>query len=156
LAKFNDIADYILNQGRKYNGSGGANSGAYSSESEADDLPDSRVVLPEDYQDKKKNTSVAIRLHELGPRLKLKLIKVEEGICRGNVVFHSYNKKSPAEIKKQLDGLKSKRELKEKRKREQDENIKKKAEKKEEAKLRSKGINIDETKNKVKNDKESD
>ena len=88
LSKFNDIADYILNQGRKYGGR--ANSGAYSSESEADDLPDSQVILPEDYQDKKKDTSVAIRLHELGPRLKLKLIKVEDGICRGNVVFHAY------------------------------------------------------------------
>jgi ribosome biogenesis protein SSF1/2 len=41
-----------------------------------------------------------LRLHELGPRLKLKLVKIEEGICRGNVVFHDYIKKTPAEIKK--------------------------------------------------------
>jgi hypothetical protein len=34
-----------------------------------DDLPDSRIILPDDYQDKKKNSSVAIKLHELGPRL---------------------------------------------------------------------------------------
>jgi len=50
--------------------------GAYSSESEVDDLPGSKIVLPEDYQDKKKDTSVAIRLHELGPRLKLRLVKI--------------------------------------------------------------------------------
>ena len=30
--------------------------GAYSSESEVDDLPGSKVTLPEDYQDKKKDT----------------------------------------------------------------------------------------------------
>ena len=66
--------------------------------------------------DKKKNTSVAIRLHELGPRFRLKLIKIEEGLCRGNVVFHAHQTRTPAEIRKQVDGLKSKKELKEKRK----------------------------------------
>jgi ribosome biogenesis protein SSF1/2 len=48
----------------------------------------------------------------------LKLIKIEEGVCRGNVVHHEFIKKTPAEIKKQLDSLKNKRELKEKRKKE--------------------------------------
>jgi len=61
---------------------------------------------------------VALRLHELGPRMKLSLVKIEEGICRGNIVHHEYIKKSPAEIKKQLDAVKNKRDLKEKRKRE--------------------------------------
>jgi ribosome biogenesis protein SSF1/2 len=65
-----------------------------------DDLPESRIILPEDYQDKKKNTSVAIKLHELGPRLQLKLVKIEEGFCRGNVVFHQYVKLDKSEIKK--------------------------------------------------------
>ena len=61
--------------------------------------------------------------------MKLSLVKIEEGICRGNVVHHEFIKKTPAEIKKQLDGVKNKRELKEKRKREQEENVRKKAEK---------------------------
>ena len=60
---------------------------------------------------------MAIKLHELGPRMKMKLIKIEEGFCRGNVVFHSIIKMSKAEIIKQSESLKSKRELKEKRKR---------------------------------------
>ena len=59
----------------------------------------------------------------------LKLIKIEEGVCSGNVVHHEFIKKTPAEIKKQLDSLKNKRELKEKRKKEQEENVKRKAEK---------------------------
>lgn len=60
----------------------------------------------------------------------MKLIKIEEGFCRGNVVFHSLVKLSKAEIIKQSESLKSKRELKEKRKKQQEENVKKKQEKK--------------------------
>jgi len=48
--------------------------------------------------------------------LKLRLIKIEEGLCRGNVVYHDHIKKSPADVKKQVDSLKNKRELKAKRK----------------------------------------
>ena len=125
LSKFNDLADYIL-RGQRDNSIG------YSSESEVEDLPGSKLVLPDDFQDKKKDTSVALRLHELGPRMKLKLIKIEEGVCRGNVVFHRYQSLTPAELKKQMDGLKNKRELKEKRKRIQEENVAKKKAKLEE------------------------
>jgi hypothetical protein len=46
------------------------------------------------------------------------LIKIEEGVCKGNVVHHEYIKLTPKEIKTQLDSLKNKRELKEKRKKE--------------------------------------
>lgn len=113
LAKYNDIADYVLHSRNKASEYGG-----YSSESELDDLPNSKIQLPDDFQDKKKNTNVALRLHELGPRFNLSLVKIEEGVCRGNVVHHSYIDRTPAEIKKQLDSLKNKRELKEKRKRE--------------------------------------
>lgn len=61
MSRYNDLADYILHNEQRASG--------FSSESEADDLPESRIVLPEDYLDKKKNTNVAIKLHELGPRL---------------------------------------------------------------------------------------
>jgi ribosome biogenesis protein SSF1/2 len=91
-----------------------------------DDIPESKIVLPEDFQDKKKNTNVALKLHELGPRLKLKLVKIEEGVCRGNVVYHSYVKKSKKEIKEQMDDIKKKRDLKNERKRVQDENVQRK------------------------------
>jgi len=117
LARYNDVADFIFSKGA-----------GYSSESEADDLPDSKIVLPDDFQDKKKNTTVALKLHELGPRLKLKLVKIEEGLCRGNVVYHSYVKLSKGEIKAQMDELKRKRELKAERKRVQDANVKRKQE----------------------------
>lgn len=119
LSKYNDIADFIYSRG-----------GGYSSESEIDDIPEGKITLPEDFQDKKKNSSVALKLHELGPRLSLKLVKIEEGVCKGNVVFHSYVKKSKKEIKEQMDELKKKRELKAERKRIQDENVKRKQQEK--------------------------
>ena len=117
MSRFNDLADFILHN----KGSGGM-----SSESELDDIPESKIILPDDYSDKKGGTSVSIKLHELGPRLKLGLVKIEEGLCRGNVVFHSLISKSKAEIKTQMDSLKGKRELKDKRKKEQEANVKKK------------------------------
>jgi len=120
MSRFNDLADFILHN---------KSSGAMSSDSEMDDIPESRITLPDDYLDKKGGSNVAIRLHELGPRLKLRLMKIEEGFCKGNVVFHSHIKKSKSEIKKDSDSLKNKRELKEKRKRVQEENVKRKLEK---------------------------
>lgn len=41
MSKFNDLADYIMRNGKK--------NGSVSSESEMDDLPESRIILPEDY-----------------------------------------------------------------------------------------------------------
>ena len=59
-------------------------------------------------------------MHELGPRLRLSLMKIEEGLARGNVVYHRFVKKSKKEIKEQMDEIKRKRELKAERKRVQD------------------------------------
>lgn len=118
MSKFQDLADFILHN----------KSSGFSSESEIDDLPEAKITLPADYQDKAGGSQVAIKLHELGPRMSLKLVKIEEGLCRGNVNFHAYIKKTKAEIKQQADGLKGKRELKAKRKAEQEKNVKNKAE----------------------------
>jgi hypothetical protein len=48
LAGYANIADYILK--------GKRDAGAYSSESELEDLPGSKITLPDDYQGRKKNT----------------------------------------------------------------------------------------------------
>ena len=47
LARYNDVADYVLHHAR--NRSSGVDPGAYSSESELDDLPGSKIELPDDY-----------------------------------------------------------------------------------------------------------
>ena len=46
------------------------------------------------------------------------------------MVFHAHQSKTPKEVKQQLDALKNQRELKAKRKQQQEENVRKKAEKK--------------------------
>jgi len=46
MSKFNDLADFILHN----------RSSGFSSESEIDDIPESKITLPSDYQDKAKNT----------------------------------------------------------------------------------------------------
>jgi ribosome biogenesis protein SSF1/2 len=39
----------------------------------------------------KENVQSAIRLHEIGPRLQLELVKVQEGFNEGLVLYHSYS-----------------------------------------------------------------
>jgi len=51
LGKYDDISDFILKQG------------GYASDSEAEDLPESQVTLPQNYGSRLKNTKIAIRLH---------------------------------------------------------------------------------------------
>ncbi|XP_015776839.1 PREDICTED: suppressor of SWI4 1 homolog [Acropora digitifera] len=82
----------------------------YGSESEGEEPGDSRITLPQDVPGRGniKAQQSAIRLTELGPRMRLKLIKIEEGICSGEVLFHKYVKKTAKEIKE----MKSKREEK--------------------------------------------
>lgn len=40
----------------------------------------------------------SIRLQELGPRLTLELMKVERGLCEGEVLYHSYVTKTTEEV----------------------------------------------------------
>jgi ribosome biogenesis protein SSF1/2 len=87
-------------------------SGGNLSESEAEfDGPDSMVQVPE--EDKKSNSSKsstsAIRLYEIGPRMKLKLVKIEEGVCDGEVLFHDLIQKTPEEIAALKENLKKKK-----------------------------------------------
>lgn len=53
-------------------------------------------------------------------------MKIQEGFCGGNVIYHSLVNKSKKEILEASRELKKKRQLKEERRKEQEENIKKK------------------------------
>ena len=44
------------------------------------------------------NTKHAIKLKEIGPRLKLELLKIEEDFFDGRVIYHKYVEKTPQEI----------------------------------------------------------
>ena len=72
----------------------------------------------------------AVKLVELGPRMRLRLSKVEEGLCSGKILWHEYVEKSIAEeraLEKRWEGRKQE---KDKRRKEQKANVeRKKAEK---------------------------
>lgn len=76
----------------------------------------------------------AIRLTEIGPRMTLELVKIEDGLCDGEVLYHSHVSKSSEEISELRKRTMEKKRLKEQRKREQEENVKRKEEKKKPAK----------------------
>lgn len=90
-------------------------------------LPEQNLAQP-----KKK----AIKLTELGPRLTLKLVKIEEGICAGKVLHHEFVKKTDSEIRALEKKHAEKMRIKAQRKKEQEENIAKKKATKEAKKQR--------------------
>ncbi len=68
----------------------------------------------------------AVKLVELGPRMKLRMTKVEEGICSGKVMWHEYihkTKKEEIELEKKWE---KRRQEKEVRKKIQRENVERK------------------------------
>ncbi|ETN44204.1 uncharacterized protein HMPREF1541_10755 [Cyphellophora europaea CBS 101466] len=68
----------------------------------------------------------AVKLLELGPRMRLRLVKVEEGICEGRVMWNEFVHKTEEE-KVELDSRwKVRRQEKEERRRLQKENVERK------------------------------
>mmetsp|Transcript_75714 Transcript_75714/g.136550 ORF Transcript_75714/g.136550 Transcript_75714/m.136550 type:complete len:466 (+) Transcript_75714:70-1467(+) len=75
LGRQNDISDYVL-------GGGG------NTESEMEDGVEVPMLG---------GNKVAVRLTESGPRLKLLLVKAEEGVCGGGVIYHRFQTKTPTQ-----------------------------------------------------------
>jgi len=83
---------------------------AYGSESEGEDDPSTHVEVLNQakqrpgWRDRKKGSSgvrkSAVRLQELGPRIRMKLLKVEDGLFDGDIIHHAYVKKTPEEAAK--------------------------------------------------------
>lgn len=69
------------------------------SESEAEDDPQNHVVLAQKIASRGNVESgkSAIRLSELGPRLTLQLIKIEDGLLDGEVLYHELIHKTEGE-----------------------------------------------------------
>ncbi|OJZ84005.1 hypothetical protein ASPFODRAFT_139515 [Aspergillus luchuensis CBS 106.47] len=85
----------------------------------------------------------AVKLVELGPRMKLRLLKVEEGLCEGRVMWHDFIKKSEEEVNKLDKNWDQKKKEKEQRKKEQKANIEKKKQAKAQAKAEGKEVEDD-------------
>ncbi|KAJ3214451.1 hypothetical protein HK099_006853 [Clydaea vesicula] len=90
LHEYNDISEFILK-------------GAFASESDIEDQ-DSTMKLPDDFgKGNAKSSHRAIRLQELGPRMKLKLIKIQEGLCGGEVIHHELRNSEEKKDEKERD-----------------------------------------------------
>uniref|UniRef100_A0A1A9W9E1 Brix domain-containing protein n=1 Tax=Glossina brevipalpis TaxID=37001 RepID=A0A1A9W9E1_9MUSC len=111
LAKCEDIADFIMQEGN-------------ASESEAEADENSQVVLPQTLKRKgnMENNKSAVQLYEIGPRLTLQLIKIEEGLLTGEVLYHDHIFKTEQEKETLRTMIEKKRKLKEQRKKQQAEN----------------------------------
>uniref|UniRef100_T1J3I8 Brix domain-containing protein n=1 Tax=Strigamia maritima TaxID=126957 RepID=T1J3I8_STRMM len=117
LGNFNEISEFMIDGGNL-------------SESEVElDGPANQVTLPQNVSSRGNMVAEqsAIRLVELGPRIKLCLIKIEDGVLNGEVLYHKHLTKTPEEIAIIRKNILKKRKLKEKRHKQQEENIKLKA-----------------------------
>lgn len=137
LGKLEDIADYMI---------GGPDGSGYmtdaTSGSEADTDAEVEIIETqakkilskrrkdrEDGKGKSSGPNVekrAVKLVELGPRMRLRMTKVEEGVCTGKVMWHEYIQKTKEEVKALDKVWENKRQEKEARKRVQRENVEKK------------------------------
>ncbi|CAL5437234.1 unnamed protein product [Camellia sinensis] len=78
LGSLQDVSDFVTKAG-------------YGSESEADEA--ATVSLASDLgRVNRASTKSAVKLQEIGPGLTLHLIKIEEGLCSGGVIFSEYEK----------------------------------------------------------------
>ena len=62
-------------------------------------------------------------MQELGPRMKLQLVKIEDGVCDGAVLHHSIIKKSEEEAEALKTRKNEEKKLKEERRREQEKRV---------------------------------
>jgi ribosome biogenesis protein SSF1/2 len=79
----------------------------------------------------------AVKLVELGPRMRLRMIKIEEGVCEGRVMWNEFVTKTSTEEKELDEKWEVKRREKEQRKKEQRENVERKRAAKRNARVNS-------------------
>ena len=140
LGGIKDAGDYLLDPSASRNG--------YTSLSESEIETDAEVEVLETSArkvlDRKKTKNLradsirgssqlnskaekrAVKLIEIGPRMRLRMKKVEEGLCDGKVMWHEYLTKSKEELEEMDIAWEKRKTTKEERKRTQRENIERK------------------------------
>lgn len=83
------------------------------------------------------NNKSAIRLHEIGPRMTIELIKIQNELFTGEVLYHNAIVKTEKEIAEMKKAREEKKRQKELRRKIQNENVGKKEREKDEHKKRS-------------------
>lgn len=77
LRSLQDVSDFVTKAG-------------YGSESEGDDEAATVSLASDLGRVNKASTRSAVKLQEIGPRMTLQLIKIEDGLCSGTVIFSEY------------------------------------------------------------------
>ena len=137
LGRLGDVADYLLDPASAGYTSASDTEMESDAEVEVTENATKKVLNKRDLQrmkagEKKQNkssTSVerrAVKLVELGPRMKLKLVKIEEGLSGGRVMWHDFIHKSEAETQEMEQTWEKRRKEKEERRRIQKENVERK------------------------------
>ncbi|KAL4919338.1 Brix domain-containing protein [Aspergillus aurantiobrunneus] len=153
LGKLEDAADYLLDPSAAGYTSASETELDTDAEVEVAGTTTRKVLTKREVQRMKsgekveKKTSTAevekraVKLVELGPRLRLRLIKVEEGLCEGRVMWHDYIHKSQREVDALERNWDQKTKEKEERKKLQKANVERK--KQEKAKARAEGKEVE-------------
>eukprot|EP00955_Chlamydomonas_euryale_P057644 356861-Chlamydomonas_euryale.AAC.18 len=116
LSHMQDVSEYV-------------SKGGYGSESEGEDAEDRCAMPVQELMNSKVagSSQSRVRLYEIGPRLELKVVKLEEGMCTGRVLYHSHIKRSDAEVKSLQAQHEARASVKAARRQEQEQNVAKKA-----------------------------
>lgn len=64
----------------------------YGSESEVDEEAATVSLTSDVGRVNRASSKSAVKLQEIGPRMTLQLVKIEEGLCSGGVIFSEYGK----------------------------------------------------------------
>lgn len=109
------------------------------SDSEYEDDEQNEIVLPQTLNSRGniENNKSAIRMYEIGPRMTIELIKIQNDLFTGEVLYHNAIIKTEEEIAEMKKAREEKKRSKEMRKKVQNENVEKKVKQKEEHKKRS-------------------
>ena len=126
LGKCADIGEFI-------------DKGGGLSESEAEEDETSHVKAPQGLSVRGVvgGATSSVRLVELGPRMTLRLVKIEEGLLDGEILHHEFVEKTEEEKKEIRENRERRKREKEKRKKEQEKNIRKKSLEREDHKKKS-------------------
>ncbi|PKI84721.1 hypothetical protein MVES1_001407 [Malassezia vespertilionis] len=131
LANATDIAEYVM---RGSAAMGGEDTDTSEAESEAEDMADPKnaVELSQNYLGRSNaaNTQRAVRLREIGPRMELRLVKIEEGLNGSEVLYHDYVQKSAKQVAQQTRALAEKKRIASSRRMEQERNVERKKQEK--------------------------
>lgn len=115
LGSMQDISDFMTKSG-------------YGSESEGEDAETGKVEIEDTSTrgDVRGTRQSRVKLTEIGPRLELQVIKIEEGLCDGKVLYHTFENRTAEEVAAKDSEMLEKKRLKEERRRIQNENVKRK------------------------------